>query len=40
MKTLQHGHLMQHNPSLHLVKKLKTQKKLNAHNFHQKHVMT
>jgi len=40
MKTLQHGRLMQQNPSLHLVRKLRTQRKFNAHNSHQKHAMT
>jgi hypothetical protein len=40
MRTLQHGHLMQQNPSLHLVRKLKTQRELNSHNSHQKHAMT
>jgi hypothetical protein len=40
MGTLQHGHLMQQNPSLHLVKKLKTQRELNFHNSHLKHGMT
>ncbi len=39
-RTLQHGHLMQQNPTLHLVRKLKTQRELNSHNSHQKHAMT
>ncbi len=40
MRILQHGCLMQQNPSLHLVRKLKILRELNYHTSHQKHAMT